>query len=153
MILLKEDKIKKKEVWKYSNYIQKIWYQRDVDWLLSHVKILNKINPGYILSYGSKENYIYLNSIILPGTSISVLPHNDNLIKKVYNFCFKNLEDTKPYVHGDWVVSNMIIHDDVINLCDWDNVGIYNRQEVINKIHDDLYSSFGERFKELGYLK
>jgi RIO-like serine/threonine protein kinase len=69
------------------------------------------------------------------------------LIDKVYEFCLGSLLKTKPYVHGDWVVSNIIMKpDNSFYLIDWDNIGVYSEIEVITKLHNDLHSSFGDKF-------
>ena len=66
----------------------------------------------------------------------------------LYKFCLDNIEQTKPYVHGDWVLSNIIIDNHKMTMIDWDNIGIYPEQEYMDKLHRDLESAFGkERFR------
>jgi hypothetical protein len=36
--------------------------------------------------------------------------------------------------------------DNSFYLIDWDNIGVYSEIEVITKLHNDLHSSFGDKF-------
>ncbi len=74
--------------------------------------------------------------------------HTDKFIDNIYKFCIGQIEDTLPFVHGDWVLSNIVINDNNITMIDWDNVGIYPKVEAYDKLYSDLYSQFGERFKK-----
>jgi RIO-like serine/threonine protein kinase len=85
---------------------------------------------------------------IILGKPASGFIHSDEFIKKIYNFCLSNIRETYPYVHGDWVLSNIIIHEDNIKMCDWDNLNIYPREDIIIKLHKDLESSFGDKFNK-----
>jgi hypothetical protein len=31
-------------------------------------------------------------------------------------------------------------------MIDWDNVGLYNEKQIIDKLHADLTSAFGDKF-------
>lgn len=125
----------------------KVWGDVKPAWISSHVKLLKEIVPGYVIDHGG--NWIAFK--VLPGVPVSTLPHTDELIKKVYKFCLDNIAKTSPYAHGDWTLSNMIIDGDTIVLCDWDNVGIYPKEEVIKKLNSDLESAFGKEFKKVIY--
>jgi RIO-like serine/threonine protein kinase len=68
----------------------------------------------------------------------------------IYDYCLQQIETTKPYVHGDWVLSNMIITDRGIRMIDWDNLGIYDSVTVYTKLEKDMISAFGkERFERI----
>jgi RIO-like serine/threonine protein kinase len=76
----------------------------------------------------------------------NTFPHTKEFIDKIYNFCINNINTTSPYAHGDWVLSNILIDDDDIHIIDWDNVGIYSPTEILEKLHSDLKSAFGDKF-------
>jgi RIO-like serine/threonine protein kinase len=149
MILLRENKLKKREVWKLDSCIQKKWYARDIEWIENHVNILNVLIPDYVISYGKKDNCVYINFKILQGIPVNELPFSEGLMFKVYEFCLENIRNTSPYVHGDWALSNMLLDNNKITLCDWDNVGIYPKNKVIAKLNSDLSSAFGSFFKNI----
>lgn len=143
MILVKENLEKRRCVYKKDNTYIKVWDDIKPDWISNHVKILCEHCPNLVNDYG--DNWISYNEI--EGTPVSKLEHNTELIEKVYNFCLESLKTTRPYVHGDWVISNIIMKpDNSFCLIDWDNIGIYSESEVITKLHNDLHSSFGDRF-------
>jgi hypothetical protein len=31
-------------------------------------------------------------------------------------------------------------------MVDWDNIGIYSKEQIMNKLHSDLTSAFGDKF-------
>lgn len=123
-----------------------MWTTKTPQWIKEHVNILNRVVPDYVYEYGS--NYISYNKI--EGTLANTFEHTPEFIRKIYSFCIDNINTTKPYVHGDWVLSNMIIKDngDIV-MIDWDNIGIYPEQEYMDKLHSDLYSAFGDKLKEV----
>lgn len=143
MILIKENLEKRRKVYKENNKYIKIWDDIQPGWISNHVKLLREYCPGLINDYS--DNWISYNEI--EGTPVSKLEHSNELIDKVYEFCLGSLIKTKPYVHGDWVVSNIIMKpDNSFYLIDWDNIGVYSEIEVITKLHNDLHSSFGDKF-------
>lgn len=117
----------------------------DVEWINNHVELLNKLFPNYVLDHGNN----YIDYKILNGIPASEFIHNKEFVERIYNYCLSNIQQTKPYVHGDWALSNMLIDNDNIVMCDWDNVGIYPEPMVIEKLHKDLTDSFGVMFTEL----
>jgi hypothetical protein len=149
MILLRQNISKKREVWKLDSCIQKKWYTQDLEWLSNHIDILNILVPDYVISYGKKDNFIYANFKILDGIPVNELPFSEDLMFKVYESCLENIKNTKPYVHGDWALSNMLLYNNKISMCDWDNVGIYPKEEVIAKLNSDLSSAFGSFFRNI----
>lgn len=153
MELIKENKEKQRSVFKLENgSIKKYWHNKDVNWLNAHIDILNKVNPGYVIDKGFDHLGIWAEFKHLTGFPAQFREHTPEFIKFIYYGCLKNLDDTAPFSHGDWVLSNIFINNDRLNFCDWDNVGIYNRESVMDKLHKDLYSAFGEKFyKVTGY--
>ena len=147
MQVIRKNIEKNRTVFFKDNQYIKVWGDVNPQWISDHVKLLRKLLPGYVVDYGG--NWISYNAI--PGVPASTLPHTDEFIRKVYKFCIDNITQTAPYVHGDWTLSNMIVDGNTITLCDWDNVGIYSREEVIAKLNSDLESAFGERFKKVIY--
>jgi RIO-like serine/threonine protein kinase len=147
MLLIKENKQKKRQTWKLDDSYKKIWLFNDLNWLETHVSIVNKVFPNYIREYGSNNDSMWLILNIIPGVLANQFEHTPEFIEKIYNFCLFNIQSTAPYVHGDWVLSNMIVNNDKITMCDWDNVNIYPKKEILNKLHHDLKSAFGSKFK------
>lgn len=147
MELIKENKEKHRAVFKLNNTtIRKHWYNNSSEWLEDHVKILNQIFPGYVVNYGSLiPGGVYADFKKIEGVSASTFPHTDEFVERIYNFCLENIKSTSPYVHGDWVLSNIIINGNEIKMCDWDNVSIRTDAEVSKKLEKDLISAFGEK--------
>ena len=145
MELVKQNKEKGRSVFKDGNKYIKAWDNVKPQWIVEHVKLLRNIVPDYVDEYGG--NWIKFNEI--EGIPASKVEHTDEFIRKVYQYCLDNIEQTKPYVHGDWVLSNIIVKpDNTLCLIDWDNIGVYPECEYITKLHSDLRSSFGERFND-----
>jgi RIO-like serine/threonine protein kinase len=145
MKLIRDNKEKQRSVYYCGNCYHKVWNSKPAHWVKDHVDLLNKVVPGHVLDFG--DNWI--DYAVIPGTLVSQLPHTMELMQQVYNFCLENIEQTYPYAHGDWALSNMLIENNAIRMCDWDNLGIYTQEEVYAKLHQDLLDSFGSSFLEL----
>lgn len=39
-----------------------------------------------------------------------------------------------------------MIDGDKMYMVDWDNVGLYNEDQIMTKLHADLTSAFGDKF-------
>ena len=140
MELVKENKAKGRKVYFCGDRYRKVW-ENKLDWIYTHVKILNRVMPGFVIDYGND----YIDYKVIEGVTANTVEHTDKFINKIYNFCLENIKATKPWVHGDWVLSNIIIQsDDTMVMIDWDNIGIYREEEYLNKLHTDLISAFGE---------
>lgn len=150
MNLLKDNPSKHRTVYSDHHYVKKHWRDKTVDWMLNHIKILDLIRPNYVKGCGIDSSGVYILFDILPGTLADTYPHTDDFIRTILNYCLELNESTKPFYHGDWVLSNMLIDsDNTIRMCDWDNVGLHTIEEVKEKLYSDLYSAFGDRFKEI----
>jgi RIO-like serine/threonine protein kinase len=148
MELIKENLQKKRRVYKKDNQYLKVWDDVKPEWIADHVKMLSIVVPGYVISHG--PNWIEYK--VIPGVPASTVPHSDDFILKMYNFCVNNIVKTAPYAHGDWVLSNILIDGDNITMCDWDNLGIYSEEEIFAKMNKDLWSAFGDQYlKVTGY--
>lgn len=146
MELIKRNEEKKRSVFYTGQSYIKCWDDVKPQWISEHVKLLNTLVPNYVIEHGG--NWIEFN--IVHGTLANTVEHTDDYCKMIYNFCKAQIEETKPYVHGDWVLSNMIITDNGIKMIDWDNVGIYDKILVEQKLEKDLISAFGkERFERI----
>ena len=143
MDLIKKNIEKKREVYKLDDRYRKVWYDIDMDRLDEHVSILEDIIPGYVLDYGKTENSMYIDYHIVPGTPANTFAHTPQFIRRIHDFCHETLEQTLPYAHYDWVLSNIMIDGENTYLVDWDNVGIYSPEEIYKKIESDLKSAFG----------
>ena len=140
MELVKENKAKGRKVYFCGDRYRKVW-ENKIDWIYTHVKILNRVMPGFVIDYGND----YIDYKVIEGVTANTVEHTDKFINKIYNFCLENIKATKPWIHGDWVLSNIIIQsDDTMVMIDWDNIGIYREEEYLNKLHTDLISAFGE---------
>lgn len=143
MVLVKQNKEKHRSVFFDGENYVKVWEHKTSTWVSEHVTILNNLVPGYVINFGN--NWIKFKTE--PGTPASEFDHTEEFIKRIYNFCLEQIEYTLPYAHGDWVLSNIIINGDSIVMVDWDNVGIYPKDEIYKKLHSDLKSAFGEKYK------
>lgn len=150
MLLIKRNVQKKRVVYKLdSGDYKKVWEFSDKKWLDNHVALLNKVVPDYILEHDADEKSMWMIARGISGVPVSTLPHNDTLIREVYEYCLTNIFSTAPYFHGDWVLSNIIYNNGTMQMCDWDNLNIYPLDQVIKKLHKDLESAFGIRYKEI----
>jgi tRNA A-37 threonylcarbamoyl transferase component Bud32 len=82
----------------------------------------------------------------VPGKLASEFPHTPEFVKRIHAFCLGQIDKTKPWYHGDWTLSNMIINGDTITMIDWDNLGQYPEEEAYAKLNNDLKSAFGELY-------
>jgi hypothetical protein len=146
MMLIKENKEKGRKVYELSDRFRKVWITVEPERLEQHVVIMNKILPGYVINWGSEETSQFLDVKKVLGTPASKFEHTPEFIKKVYNFCLDNIEETSPYAHFDWVLSNIMVDGDKMRMVDWDNIGIYSKEQIMNKLHSDLTSAFGDKF-------
>lgn len=149
MILIKENLIKKRSVYKLNDRIRKYHHDKNLSWIKNHAIMVASVVPNYIIDVGEDCTGPFIDMEILVGQPANTFEHTTEFIKKIYNFCLKNIEDTNPYAHGDWVLSNMFIDKENIRLCDWDNIGVYSKDEILDKLHSDLYSAFGKKFFEV----
>ena len=149
MELIKANKEKSRRVYKGLNFYRKEWLFEDHNYFKKHLEIMEEILPGYILNSGCGDGRMFLDLRIIPGIPANTFEHTDAFIEKIYNFCLKNIEETKPYAHCDWVLSNIIIDGDKIEMVDWDNVGVYQPSDVFEKLHSNLKSAFGDKFDEV----
>jgi RIO-like serine/threonine protein kinase len=147
MELVKINKEKHRRVFKMDNCYKKVWHFVDKDWLENHVDILEEINPGYILSHGIKDGTMFVCYNIVPGIPANTFEHTKEFVQKIYDFCINNINETAPYAHGDWVLSNILIDGDNMRMVDWDNVDIYPPEMILEKLDSDLQSAFGDKFE------
>jgi len=145
MVLVKTNIEKKRRVFKLSNCYRKEWDYYDQHWLSHFVDYINKANPNYLLRWGHTETSMWIEVSSIDGTPANMFDHTPEFVERIVNFCKENYRQTFPYAHGDWVLSNIIINDS-IQLCDWDNIGIYPEHKVWKKMKKDLKSAFGDKF-------
>lgn len=149
MVLIRENVQKKRRTYRLDDRYRKVWNIVDLDWLEYHTTLLNKVVPNYVLNYSYDAETMWIDYKIIPGIPASEFEHTKDFIKKIYKFCIDNIKETQPYVHGDWVLSNIIIDGENISMCDWDNLNIYPKEDVIKKLRNDLRSAFGKKFDEI----
>lgn len=149
MQLIKRNSQKKRAVYKCGENYKKLWEFADRKWLDSHVKLLNIVVPNYVIEHDSNDNSMWIILKGIPGIPVSELHHTDKLIQEVFKYCVQNIFSTAPYFHGDWVLSNIIYNEGHMEMCDWDNLNIYPKDQVIKKLHMDLESSFGSKYRDI----
>jgi RIO-like serine/threonine protein kinase len=142
MKLIRRSLEKRRSVFfEYDRYI-KIWDSPADGWIANHVRLLEEHVPGYVIDHG--KNWISYN--IVAGTPASEFPHSLEFVKKIYAFCLDQIRNTKPWYHGDWSLSNIMINGNTMTMVDWDNLGQYPDDEVYNKLNNDLKSAFGDLY-------
>lgn len=149
MELIKENIEKQRKVYKGNGFYRKEWSFENKEYYDEHIDIMEELRPGYILNSGCANGKMFVELKEVPGVPASKFEHTSEFIIKIYNYCLKNIEETQPYAHGDWVLSNIIIDGDKIEMVDWDNVSVYQPTVVLDKLHSDLRSAFGEKFDEV----
>jgi RIO-like serine/threonine protein kinase len=142
MKLIRENKEKHRSVFIDGDRYVKIWGNQPTQWINEHVNLLNKHVPGFVIDHGN--DWISYN--IVPGKLASEFPHTLDFVKRIHSFCLEQINQTKPWYHGDWTLSNMIIDGDKITMIDWDNLGQYDEYELYKKLNNDLKSAFGELY-------
>lgn len=146
MELIKSNKEKQREVFRTDNSYIKHWHGKDFAWLLAHIKKLERVNPEYIINYGIGDGFMWAEFKKLEGVLASEFEHTPEFVKRITEYCINNYKETYPYAHGDWVLSNIIVNDNKIEMCDWDNLDKYPKEEVLEKMRNDLKSAFGDKF-------
>ena len=146
MELVKTNKEKQRRVFKTNTSYIKHWLGKDFKWLSNHVTALENIMPGYVIGHGWDKGFVWAEFKILKGTVASDFYHTTEFVDRITEYCKNNYKKTYPYAHGDWVLSNIIVDGDQIQMCDWDNLGKYPEEEVLEKMRSDLKSAFGDRF-------
>lgn len=140
MELIKTNEAKGRRVYFCGDRYRKVWKNK-LDWIYTHVKILQRLMPGFVIDYGDD----YIDYKIIEGVTANNFEHTDEFINKIYNFCLENIKSTSPWTHGDWVLSNIVIQTNgTMIMIDWDNVGVYREEAYLDKLHTDLISAFGE---------
>lgn len=141
MELIRENKEKQRAMYFCGDRYRKVWGNISPEWIYRHVKLLDRVVPDYVLNYGND----YIEYKIIEGTTANLSEHTDEFIKQIYEFCLENIRLTRPWIHGDWTLSNIVIQPNGhLFMIDWDNLGMYREEEYMNKLHSDLISAFGE---------
>lgn len=149
MELIKENIEKKRKVYKLEDRYRKVWEGVHQDMMEEHVAVLNVVMEGWVIDCGVTTETTWIDYHIVPGVPANTFEHTPEFIKKIYDFCVDSIKQTSPYVHYDWVLSNILIDGDNMYLVDWDNIGIRNPLEIHDKLESDLRSAFGEKFDEM----
>ena len=145
--LIKQKASQQTEVWEFETHFRKKWLYKDEAWLEKHYKMLQDVcGDGYVKDWGSNDNEMWLDTKKLPGKLASTFEHTQEFITKIHNFCLDHYTKTKPYAHFDWDLNNIIVNGDNINLVDWDQCGIYQEGQILDKITADLRKAFGDKY-------
>ncbi len=133
----------KRQVYKLDDRYRKIWYGEDSEkWLRTecleyHITILETFMPGFVLDYGMINNEkMFIDYKIILGKPASSFKRTNKFVNKIKNFCKEHLISTWPYAHYDWQLNNILIHNDNINLIDWDNVKKWDSEYSLNEMID-----------------
>jgi len=149
MELVKKNIEKGREVYKLEDRYRKVWNTVDPEALEDHLTLLNEVMEGWVIDAGTTKETTWIDYRIVPGVPANTFPHTIEFVKRIYEFCLDSIDQTAPYVHYDWVLSNIMIDGDNTYLVDWDNVGLYNPKQIQEKLESDLRSAFGEKFDEM----
>ena len=147
MILIKENKEKKRAVFYDGQFYYKIWNFVDTNWFNNHVNLLEKYSPDLVADFFISENSMTLKMHEIKGKLGNEFAPTLEFIDMIYKACIRNMNLTSPYMHGDWVLSNMIIDDNKVKFIDWDNLRIMSEDDAIAKLHSDLKSAFVNDFE------
>lgn len=142
MKLIRNNVEKQRRVYYCDDRYHKVWDNTTSEWIKEHVQLLNKMVPGYVLDFGD----CWIDYTVVSGIPASEFPHTLDFVKRIHNFCINQINETRPWYHGDWTLSNMIINGDTITMVDWDNLGKYSEAEAYEKLNSDLKSAFGEMY-------
>jgi hypothetical protein len=147
MELIKENKEKQRIVYKTDtlSYIKR-WRGKDFKWLTGHINDLHDVCPGYVIAHGWDGDSVWAEFKPIKGVTANNFTHTPEFVERITEYCKNNYKKTYPYAHGDWVLSNILIDGDQIDMCDWDNLGKYPQEEVLEKMRSDLKSAFGDKF-------
>jgi len=149
LTLIKHVPEKCRKVYDGGTFIRKVWSNHSLLSVASLAQRINSVFPNYIIDIGESSEGVFMDLTKLNGVLVSTLVQTDDLVKQVYKFCIDNMQHTLPYYHYDWALSNMIINNGKITLCDWDNLNLYTKSEAMQKLNDDLISAFGERYQRV----
>lgn len=142
MKLIRENKEKQRSVFLNGDRYVKVWGNRPTMWITEHVQLLEQHVPGFVIDHGAN----WISYKLIPGVPASKLPHTPEFVKRIHEFCINQINETRPWFHGDWTLSNMIVDGDTITMVDWDNLGQYSEEEMQAKLNSDLKSAFGELY-------
>jgi len=149
LTLIKHIPDKHRKVYDGGTFIRKIWGNRSLLSVDSLARRINSVFPNYIIDIGETHEGAFMDLTKLNGVLVSTLVQTDDLVKQVYKFCIDNMQHTLPYYHYDWALSNMIIDNGKITLCDWDNLNLYTEFDAIKKLDEDLSNAFGDRYRRV----
>ena len=77
-----------------------------------HIAILNEVMEGWVIDYGVTKDTTWIDYHIVPGTPANTFAHTPQFVQRKYDFCIDSIQQTSPYVHYDWVLSNILIDGD-----------------------------------------
>ena len=146
MKLIKENTEWGRKVFELEDRFRKEWTVIDRERLEEHIIILDEVMEGWVIDWGVDDEKMFIEYHKVPGTPASEFAHTPQFIKKIYDFFKFTINETSPYAHYDWVLSNIMIDGDKMYMVDWDNVGLYNEEQIMTKLHSDLTSAFGDKF-------
>tara|TARA_Y200000002_G_C22645841_1_gene649098 strand:+ start:599 stop:1060 length:462 start_codon:yes stop_codon:yes gene_type:complete len=149
MKLIKENIEKKRKVYKLEDRYRKVWEGVNVEMQEEHIAILNEVMEGWVIDYGVTKDTTWIDYHIVPGTPANTFAHTPQFVQRIYDFCIDSIQQTSPYAHYDWVLSNIMIDGDNTYLVDWDNVGLYSPEQMMGKLESDLRSAFGDKFNAI----
>lgn len=146
MILVKENIIKQRSVYKLDDRIRKVYGGITLEHVKEHAAIMEKVYPNYIINYGKCSEGVFLECKILPGIPCNQIEFTLDNISKVYNFCLRNICFTYPYMHMDWAPSNILCDGENFYMVDWDNVCIQSPKIALDELDIDMKECYGSKF-------
>lgn len=136
-----------RRVYKLNDIYRKEWKNIDIFSLSKWVNRMHKVFPGYVLDYGLTENCMFIDMKNIKGIPADQIIHDQNFIKEIITFCIDNIQQTKPFAHMDWSMSNIIVNDDHKQMVDWDALKRYPYSLIEHKLNEDLNLAFGDKMK------
>ena len=144
MLIVSDNKERKRKVIKLSDRYRKIWYGDNPQEKLGtknlneHVRLLKRYVPDFVIDYGLSEEVMVIDYKIRPGNPLNYYELTSELKEKVRNYCIHSLNKTWPYAHRDWTPTNIIIDNDSIHLVDWDNIFLASKEYTIHDMIDRI---------------
>jgi|TARA_B110000858_G_scaffold166517_1_gene193848 RIO-like serine/threonine protein kinase len=132
----------------YKTHYRKHWNYVDPQWFHPHIDIVNRFRPGYIISSRLTKKAMWIDYKVIPGIRADHTDfiRDDQFTSRIHNFVISNIQETYPYVHGDWTMHNMIIDGTDIELIDWDSCQIHTHQDIIKLFNLAMTKNFGSNY-------
>ena len=129
----------------YKTHYRKHWNYTDPEWFYTHLEIVNKFRPGFVINSRLTKKAMWIDYKVIPGQKASHpdFVRDEQFISRIYDFVISNIKETYPYCHGDWALGNIIIDDNNLELVDWDNCCVQTDDTIIILFDEAMAKNFG----------